>query len=454
MASATEESTALTLPSEDKIERLQLTLIPSPGTTVSIPDSNLLMTNDDVIQFIRGIMELAIQNQEILDQMRKIGVSDPEKTLNDLIIKMTNDITNNVVYDIDITTNNKLASDGSMVGGSKYKCLAIVYYLVFTFILCLFLGIGFSDVFNIRTNTVWLYGQMLEYIGWIWMYLYSSTRLGLSQQRDLYIAYLMTTICSALGLATIYNLPSWMASIIISGMGLVDAMCSNWPLLIDPANKKAVDEAERKAQVLDIISKTQVPVIINSETQMLTQNQIVLALFSGYFGQTPVSTGENFNKFVQGLSMVNSAILTAISNIKDASYADFGKLLVTELKKLQSKLIRDTMDSTLGLESSENAAKLREVRRMIGDMPSATSTATTATVATSPRLRGNTSPAPRGSTSQAPRAAWNYDSNFGGRRRSKRRMQKSKRGTKHGGRSRMRKMRTKKRRMSRRKYRR
>ena len=43
----------------------------------------------------------------------------------------------------------------------------------------------------------------------------------------------------------------------------------------------------------------------------------------------------------------------------------------------------------------------------------------------------------------------------GGRRRmSKRRMHKSKRGTKHGGRSRMRKMRTKKRRMSRRKYRR
>lgn len=42
----------------------------------------------------------------------------------------------------------------------------------------------------------------------------------------------------------------------------------------------------------------------------------------------------------------------------------------------------------------------------------------------------------------------------GRRRRSKRRMQKSKRGTKHGGRSRMRKMRTKKRRMSRRKYRR
>jgi hypothetical protein len=195
---------------------------------------------------------------------------------------------------------------------------------------------------------------------------------------------------------------------------------------------------------------------------MLTQNQIVLALFSGYFGQTPVSTGENFNKFVQGLSMVNSAILTAISNIKNASYADFGRLLVIELKKLQSKLIEDTMDSTLGLESADAASKLQEVRRMIGNMPSSSATATT-TVAISPRPPRGTSPAPRGSTSQAPRGsstsqapseAWNYDTIGGRRRRSKRRMQKSKRGTKHGGRSRMRKMRTKKRRMSRRKYRR
>jgi hypothetical protein len=453
MASATAESTALTLPSRDIMKPLQLTIIPSPGTSIAIPDSNLLITNDEAIQFITGIMGLVIQKPEILTQMTKIGVSDPTKALNDLITRMTNDITNNVVYTINITSGNVStgdvsASDDSMIGGSKYKCLAIVYYLVFTFIICLFLGFGLTDIFNVRPNIVWLYSQVAEYIGWIWMYLYSSTRLGLGPQRDIYIAYLMTTICTALGIASIYNLPSWMANIILGGMGLVDAMCSNWPLLIDLANKRAVDEAERKAQVLDIISKTQIPITINSETQMLTQNQIVLALFSGYFGQTNVSTGENFNKFVNGLSMVNSAILASINSIKDASYADFGKLLIVELKKLQNKLITDTMNSTEGLESSDNAVKLREVRRMIGDIASSTATASgssaaTNNVATSPR---------RDSNSPGPRTNQGFYS-IGGRR-SRRRMQKSKRGNKRGGRSRMRKMRTKKRRMSRRKIRR
>ena len=462
MASAT----ALTLPSTDVMKPLQLTIIPSSGTSIAIPDSNLLITNDDVIQFTKAIIELVIQNPEILAQMTKIGVSNPTQALNDLITRMTNDITNNVVYTINITSGNVStgddstgdvsASDGSMIGGSKYKCLAIVYYLVFTFIICLFLGIGLTDILNIRPNIVWLYGQIAEYIGLIWMYVYSSTKLGLAPQRDSYIGYLVTTICTALGITSLYNLPSWMATIILGGMGLIDAMCSNWPLLIDPANKAAVDEAERKTQVLDIISKTQIPITINSETQMLNQTQIVLALFSGFHGQTSLLTPEdvrnkNFETFMHGLSMVNSQILSAIGNIKDASYADFGRLLVVELKKLQSKLIRGMLAANEGRPSAAEALKLVEIKRMIGTIDSSTSNAAsgssaatnTTTVATSPRQpRGNS---PGRGNNQGNQGFYSI-----GGRRSRRRMQKSKR----GGRSRMRKMRTKKRRMSKRKYRR
>ena len=469
MASAT----ALTLPSTDVMKPLQLTIIPSSGTSIAIPDSNLLITNDDVIQFTKAIIELVIQNPEILAQMTKIGVSNPTEALNELITRMTNDITNNEVYTINITSGNVStgdvstgdvsASNGSMIGGSKYKCLAIVYYLVFTFIICLFLGIGLTDILNIRPNIVWLYGQIAEYIGLIWMYVYSSTKLGLGPQRDIYIGYLATTICTALGITSLYNLPSWMATIILGGMGLIDAMCSNWPLLIDPANKAAVDEAERKTQVLDIISKTQIPITINSETQMLNQTQIVLALFSGFHGQTSLLTPEdvrnkNFETFMHGLSMVNSQILSAIGNIKDASYADFGRLLVVELKKLQSKLIRGMLAANEGRPSAEEALKLVEIKRMIGTIESSTSNAAsgssaatnTTTVATSPR-RGSNSPG-RGNNNQG-----NVDPygpggrGWGGKRRSRRRIQKSKRGAKHGGKSRMR---TKKRRMSKRKYRR
>ena len=87
-------STALTTSRE--MVPLPLTLTATSSTSLVVPDSNLLITNGDVIEFGTYFIEIVSSKPEVLDKLRKIGISNPEKLLSDLRERMIADINDNV----------------------------------------------------------------------------------------------------------------------------------------------------------------------------------------------------------------------------------------------------------------------------------------------------------------------------------------------------------------------
>ena len=460
-------STALTTSRE--MVPLPLTLTATSSTSLVVPDSNLLITNGDVIEFGTYFIEIVSSKPEVLDKLRKIGISNPEKLLSDLRERMIADINDNVVYEVNIDTD---AIEQGMKGGAKYRCIAMVYYIVFLFIACIFGAIYFTDVLRIRPGLIYVYNYCFQYLDAWTNYYTSTTFLGKQAERDTYFALQIAALCSALGITTYKLFPYWCGNVFLSALEMVNAFCSNWPLLIDPINKESVDQEDRKQQVIKILTEAKMSVVLPGGSEMLSQSDIVLALFSGVHGQNVISSPDMRTKFINALQLINAKILSEVNKISGALYSELGDKLTDVLRKLEDKLIRSTYYQHRGSAEADQTMGMKEIQMMLDSnsnassavVPSSSALAATNTIATSSNRA--TSAGPIRSSSSSGRSSSvgrekisTYFAPKGpgggiGGRRSRRRIQKSKRGNKHSGRSRMRKMRTKKRRMSRRKNRR